>query len=381
MRTFWRWWAAAATALMTPATALGDGPPEVGAIRVAGGGLQPQAVVANGVVHVVYFAGEARAGDIFWVRSTDGGKRFGEPVRVNSEPGTATAIGTIRGPHLALGNGERLHVTWIGAGASELLPLWYTRLADGGETFEPQRNLITQHFGLDAGASVAADAKGRVWVTWHAPGGPGNLHDEQDRRVWVVTSSDEGRTFSTEKQANTRPTGCCGCCAMRALGDGRGGVHVLYRGANKVVERHMWLLSSSDGGETFVQTKLDDWTIGQCMMSSCAFSQGPRGALAAWESRSQVYWAPIGGAHVAAPGDGPNRKHPVVAANDAGYVLMAWTEGTAWNKGGAVAWQLYDPEGSPVAERAGRLDGLPPWGSVAVFARPGGSGGGFTVVY
>ena len=98
-----------------------------------------------------------------------------------------------------------------------------------------QRNLITERVGLDAGAAVAADGEGNVWVTWHAPAAGG--HDEQDRRVWIARSRDEGRTFSTERQANPRETGCCACCAMAAFGDGRGGVHVLYRGA-KASERH-----------------------------------------------------------------------------------------------------------------------------------------------
>ncbi len=378
MPTILRWCAPAAAALVACAAGHGECPPAVSAMRLPGGGLQPQAVVAGDAIHVVFFRGEPQAGDVFWMQSTDRGNAFSEPVRVNSEPGSATAIGTIRGPHLALGNGGKLHVTWIGAGAAQPTPLWYARLPDGGGSFEPQRNLITQRFGLDAGASVAADGDSHVWVTWHAPPDPGQLHDEHLRRVWVARSSDGGLTFSSEQQANPRLTGCCGCCAMRALGDSRGGLFILYRGANKVTERHMWLLTSGDGGATFSQEKLDDWTVGQCMMSSCAFAEGPRGILAAWETRSQVYWGPIGGARVAAPGDASNRKHPALAADAAGYVIVSWTEGTGWNKGGAVAWQLFDPEGRPVPERCGRADDLPAWGLPAVFARPGG---GFTVLY
>src|SRR5262249_53301564 len=154
-----RRWTLAAVALVAN-VADGEGPPAINQMRVPGGGLQPQAVVAGETVHVVYFAGEPQAGDVFWVRAKGASGTFGDPVRVNSLPGTATAVGTIRGPHLALGRGGRLHVTWIGAGRAEPTPLWYARLDDAGESFEPQRNLITQHFGLDAGASVAADGQG-----------------------------------------------------------------------------------------------------------------------------------------------------------------------------------------------------------------------------
>jgi hypothetical protein len=48
--------------------------------------------------------------------------------------------------------------------------LYYTRLAQDGQTFEPDRDLIVQAAGLDGGSGLAADEQGHVVVTWHAPG-------------------------------------------------------------------------------------------------------------------------------------------------------------------------------------------------------------------
>src|SRR5687767_13514879 len=71
--------------------------------RVPDGGIQPQAAVdARGNVHVIYFRGDPAKGDVFYVRSADGGATFSPPIRVNSEDGSAIAIGTIRGPRLAV---------------------------------------------------------------------------------------------------------------------------------------------------------------------------------------------------------------------------------------------------------------------------------------
>jgi hypothetical protein len=56
---------------------------------------------------------------------------------------------------------------------------------------------------------------------------------------------------------------------------------------------------------------------------------------------------------------------------------LAWTEGMGWQKGGSVAWQIFDMVGKPKGE-IGRARGVPVWSLVAVFARPDG---GFTVVY
>src|SRR5262249_51452270 len=87
-------------------------------LRVPDPGLQPQGVVdGKGVVHLVYFKGEAKGGNLFYVRSEDG-EKFSDPLRVNSRP-NAMAVGNIRGAHLAVGKNGRVHVAWFGAGEAE----------------------------------------------------------------------------------------------------------------------------------------------------------------------------------------------------------------------------------------------------------------------
>src|SRR4051794_40542826 len=73
-------------------------------VRTPDGGVQPQAVVdAAGVLHLIYFKGEPKGGDIFYVLQPAGSSEFSKPVQVNSVAGSAIAVGTIRGAHLALG--------------------------------------------------------------------------------------------------------------------------------------------------------------------------------------------------------------------------------------------------------------------------------------
>ena len=97
-------------------------------------------------------------------------------------------------------------------------------------------------------------------------------------------------------------------------------------------------------------------------MSSEALVEGPNGVQAAWETQGQVKFARVEPATVklsppvAAPGAGKGRKHPVLAVNARGETLFAWTEGTGWNRGGSLAWQLYDRAGQPASEK-GRVDG------------------------
>jgi hypothetical protein len=363
-------------------------PAEVTVLRVPNRGIQPQVCVdSKGVLHLLYFAGDPAGGDIFYVRSENGGDTFSRPLQVNSGPGSAIAVGNIRGAHLALGKNGRVHVAWNGSGKAEpkgpggATPMLYTRLNDAGTAFEPQRNVIQSAFGLDGGGSVAADEAGKVYVAWHAPT-PG-ARGEGNRCVWVAHSTDEGKTFASEKRANEEPTGACGCCGMRAFADGHGEVYLLYRGARENVHRDMFLLASADQGDHFRSDKVHEWGVSICPMSSEVFAEGGGGVLAAWETNGQVYYCRIDQATgkrsppVAAPGDGTGRKHPGVAVNSQGDILLAWTEGMGWNKGGSLAWQVFDREGKPTGAR-GRANGVPTWSLLAVFARPDG---GFTVVY
>src|SRR5215831_6040337 len=162
--------------------------------RVPDGGIQPQVMVdAGGVVHMVYYKGDPGHGDLYYVRSRDGGATFSAALRVNSQPGSAIAAGNIRGGHIAVGKNGRVHVAWNGSHAPAAKmgaePMLYTRMDSAGRAFEPERNLIQSAWGLDGGGALAADSAGNVYVVWHAPA-PG-AEGEANRRVWIARSTDD----------------------------------------------------------------------------------------------------------------------------------------------------------------------------------------------
>ena len=80
---------------------------------------------------------------------------------------------------------------------------------------------------------------------------------------------------------------------------------------------------------------------------------------------------------IPAPGEGKGRKHPRVAVNQNGEVFLVWTEGTGWQKGGSLAYQVYDRGGKPTAEKA-QLPGIPTWSFAAVGTT---RDGGFSIIY
>lgn len=352
-------------------------------LRVPNSGLQPQVVMdERGTLHLIYFLGEPGGGDIYYVRRAVGKTEFTAPMRVNSEPNSAIATGTIRGAHLTIGRNGRIHVAWNGlhkAGGHEA-PMLYARMNDARTAFEAQRNVMQFSGGLDGGGSVAADKAGNVFVAWH---GKGDQEGEEHRRVWVARSTDDGKTFSREVSAWNEPTGACGCCGMRAFADRRGKVHLLYRAATQRENRDMYLLTSDNRGQSFSGTLLDKWKLNACPMSSAALADGTTGLLAAWETQGQVYFAsldpkkPQSLAPIPATGTAGKSRHPALAVNPRGETLLVWTEGTGWKRGGSLAWQLYDSQGKPMGEK-GEMAGIPVWSFAAVVAE---KDGGFTIIY
>ena len=364
--------------LFAIALVMAAGAPTVSVARLPEGGTQAQSATdSGGTLHVIYLKGEPAATDIWYVRRARGETRFSAPVRVNSQPGSAMAIGSIRGPQLAVTGGGHVHVAWNGSKAAEPkapggeLPMLYTRWTGGA--FAPQRNLIREAVGLDGGGAIAADDLGNVWVAWHA-----GKQGEARRRVWVARSRDDGATFTRETAVTPEETGACGCCGMKAMADGKGGVYFFYRSATNGEDRDMWLVSETGGGPAR-QLRVDAWKLKACPMSSASLVMAGSDILTAWETAQQVYWTDVAGgksaARIAPPGD-VKRRHPTLARNRSGDVLLAWTEGTGWQKGGSVAWQLFDPKGKPAA--TGHADGLPVWGLAAATADPLGN---FTIVY
>jgi hypothetical protein len=361
---------------------------KVQAIKTPNGGIQPQAAIDDqGTVHLLYFKGDPAAGDIYYVRQTAGSKTFSVPVRVNSQPGSAIAVGTIRGGQISLGKGNRVHVAWNGSGKAlpkrpnNGSPMLYTRMNDAGTAFEPQRNLMRRTYDLDGGGTVTADRQGNVYIAWHGHDQPG---DESYRRLWLAKSSDGGKTFAAEVPAFSQPTGACGCCNSRAFTDHENRLYVFYRAATAGVNRDMYLLASRDHGSRFQGANVQKWKLNACPMSSESFAEGPNGVFGAWETNGQVYFGKVDSRTMAipspigAPGSRRDRKHPTLAVNRKGEVLLAWTEGTGWERGGDLAWQVFDKTGKPTSDKGRIANAIPVWGLPSAVASPDG---GFRVYY
>jgi len=349
----------------------------VAVVALPGDGIQPQAVIdANDVIHVVFFGGKAAGGDLYYAKLGADGHKISEPVRINSIDGSALATGSVRGAQVALGRNGYVHVAWHGSKAAGEAtgtdaPMWYARSTNGVH-FEAQQPLSGKSKGLDGG-SVAADRVGHVAVVWH---GMGTEAGENHRTVYIARSGDDGASFEASAPATTAPVGACGCCGMRALFDRAGTLHVLYRAATDGTHRDTtWLMIR--GATAGTPVRVHPWDLETCPMSTFALAETNDGLVAAWETAQQVYSATLNskdgrvGSVVSIPGNG-SRKHPTLAVNARGDRLLAWAEGTGWNRGGTVAWRLTDVNGRQLgsSQNAGPV---PVWGLLSAVTLRDGS--------
>lgn len=354
---------------------------ELVAARAPGDGIQPQALVdAAGAVHLLTYRGAADGGDLDYRVRPAGATAFGEPIVVTKEAaGSAVAMGSMRGGHLALGRDGWVHVTWVGSakaprGLKDSTPGMYARKSATAAAFEAPRNLVTWATGIDGGITVAADDKGDVYAVWHA--GPGAM-DDTKRSVYLARSKDDGANFGREVQAVQERSGACACCGIRAAVDADGSLAVLFRTASTVTERDMTLAFAANAAKpasVFRTALLEPWKTPTCPMSTSSIAHGRSGLLLAWQGEHDISWARLAGGKVgatvvAAKVDGA--KHPSIAESADGSVAVVWLEGVTWGKGGSLHWRIYGADGKPQGE-PGTQAGVPPWSIPSVVSTASG---------
>ena len=333
---------------------------DVSLMRVPNKGIQPRMQVdPSGKLHLVYYLGEPGNGNLFYVAKSPGEAGWSSPIRVNHYPNAAVSGGTIRGAQMCIGKGNRVHVVWFGSGEvaghfsdaeKPSAPMLVTRMADDGQSFEKERNLMSWTSALDGGGSITCDDKGRVWVAWHGRG-DSDAEGEMGRDMFLSISDDEGKSFTREFRIKEAPRGACGCCGMNMRFMEPDRLHIVYRGIQGKV-RPMIDLWSTDGGKSFRYSNFNPWEIEACPMSSVSLMSASDGRLLLGNEQSghiRLNQHTSGSGRVIpfsnSLGEVPG-KHASMALDGEGNVLLSWAEGAGWAKGGFLRWKMLDQDGN-----------------------------------
>lgn len=287
-------------------------------------------------------------------KSSDLGRHWSPPVRVNAAPEAISADGENR-PKLALAADGGLLVAWTHplakphSGAIRL-----ARSADGGASFsvpltvhrDPQE--ITHRF-----ESLLVGGDGRVYLAWI------DKRDLELARVakstyrgaaiYAAVSNDGGRSFQPEVKVADHS---CECCRIASARDTDGAPLLLYRHVFEPNERDFALVKlGADGTPTrFTRATFDHWQIDACP------HHGPSLAVAPDGTRHAVWFNVVDGEGRTFYGrlrDGRVEGQRIVAGAQASHADLILS-----GRRVVIAWKEFDGEKTLIRAESSTDGGL-----------------------
>lgn len=311
--------------------------------------------------------------DIYVAISSDGGKTFNAPVKVNSASGVVWGQQVSRPRIVGTPNGT-WHVSYAANDIhptlnKTLLTTHYTRSKDGGRTFEAPRRLsaITDQDMSDVihGGFASAAAFGTLTA---APDGSVHTYwidtrhmkpNSDSGALYGVMSQDDGTTFTAERQLID--TSVCPCCQLTAIANEKSEILLGSRQVEKDSFRPatIMMLSNKAGAASERQSIGGaPWQIDGCPLKPTVVATHGRHVFAAVHNGGE-----------AAPGvifsvsndDGKSFKSsgivhttavvsdaPTLAVNDS-RVLLAW-HAKVGSSPRRVFYRFYSLAGAPTSD-------------------------------
>lgn len=271
----------------------------------------PRVALAAGSALVSYIAGpqgKGKDGDIWVLRSVDGGTRWSEPRRLNRAPASAR-----EGLHAMAAQGRRAAVVWLDL-RDKGAQLYGAFSDDGGATWSDDRLVYSSPSGSVCECchpSLAYAPDGRLHVMFR-----NSLEGSRD--TYVVASADNGRIFGQARKVGT------GSWALKACPMDGGALSVAPDGKAATAWRRGRDVFIADAG-------LRESRLGRGTQPVQTFT--PEGRWVVWSQ---------GPALVVLP---PERPLPAVLAPAGAYASLVSADGrplAAWEEGGAIRIAFAD---------------------------------------
>jgi thiol-disulfide isomerase/thioredoxin len=229
--------------------------------------------------------------DVYYSRSTDGGRTYSAPVRVNAADGEVWGF-SVSKPSLGVSAAGTVHVAYPANEISDtsgkpVAVMHYVRSIDGGKSFSRPLRLNTNppedlsaavHGGLaqaQAFATLSVGPEGNIYAAW------------LDTRVmktqssvsstYMAISRDDGKTWEPEHEAFGAES--CPCCQLTSTIGSAGELYLASRVVHEGNHREPTVSVSRDGGKTFsarVGISGPAWILDGCPLKPTALAaSGP----------------------------------------------------------------------------------------------------------
>jgi hypothetical protein len=297
--------------------------------------------------------------DVFAAVSTDGGRTFGAPVRVNDRPGTARNSGE-QAPRVAIDD-DTIAVVWA-AKQGSTSDVMYARSTDGGRTFSRGQAVHPAGLsGLRGWASIAIDRDRHIHVLWldgrNATATPAMPMQMPMSHAAHVHGGDHALDTSSPRQdlfhATIDPDGLiserlvaadvCFCCKTAVVPRPDGSTFVAWRhifpGSARDIGSAL-LLPASDAPAAIARVSEDHWHLEACPDDGpAAVVDRTGGVHVAWptlvDGHKAVFYAHAADGRTFSArervdaDDANDANHPQIALTTGGRVVVLWDEATS----------------------------------------------------
>lgn len=158
----------------------------------------PRMVIPEEAPHTIYvlwqeivFSGGTHGGEIFFARSTDGGRTFSDPVNLSNTPAGAGKGRLSRrlwhngSLDLAVTTADTIYAAWTEYEGG----LWISRSVDGGGHFSEPLQVAGSDSAPARAPTLAVDAGGTIHLAWA-------VGEDPEADIHYARSDDQGRSFS-----------------------------------------------------------------------------------------------------------------------------------------------------------------------------------------
>jgi hypothetical protein len=217
--------------------------------RSSGVAFDPEiAIDPNDAINVAWQDTAPGTSFIMFSRSTDGGATFSDPKQVSTGPGAATEAA------IATDGAGRISVTWVDESAGKA-EAYYARSTDGGASFSQPINV--SHFASgDIHKPTVVTFQDSVYVAFQN----GDLFGEEsikNRQVFLAKSGNAGVSFDDPEQVSAADNSKGRAHSPAMVVDSRGKLHIVWIDASFVGnDEGLLFYSNSTDGHRFSQERM-----------------------------------------------------------------------------------------------------------------------------
>lgn len=302
---------------------------------------QPQMVVEGNSVFLTF----GGPNTIYFARSRDAGRSFGDPVRIATV--AKMDLGRHRGPRIAV-SGNKIVVSAVvtdeAQGIKGDLLAWIS--SDGGRSWSAPVRINDVPRAAEEGLhDLTSDGNNLLFATWLDHRALQAKQPGAGPQLYGATSSDGGKSWKNVLVYKSPSGSICSCCHPNALIASGENIEVMFRNALQG-DRDEYLIESHDRGTTFgAAHKLGNgtWPLEACPMDGGGIASGANGQIVSvWRRDKTVYRSLATGAEHEV---GSGKDADITVTNAGRYIIWTSPEGLVATGPDSERPALLDPQG------------------------------------